>query len=317
MYHTLRYEDDSQLKIVVPTYYGNINCFFIENLAIEKDYEPGCLYLIMAAFEYFPGVDYSVLLLPYGTRQLPLMRQYFTPIPDRPFSAYEKELFVFHKSTFNRTYQVKPFSIEHLPGVRNLIMCSCLKDYLLNDLDQCLEKIEKDKRYRSGRCRKEKPEQNELEAVTLISENQVLGIAIVTRLNDVDFIQRFYEIGTRISLKYHKYSNFGLLLHCVLHPIAKFLSSVFLKEAMRLTERTVLCYKIHPSEVVPYDPSYWQSLCNVLDCLIPLKLVKKVPNKPTILLNTRQQAAEEEAPTKKLKLLITAYAIYVQKINLM
>ncbi|GBM21376.1 Cilia- and flagella-associated protein 61 [Araneus ventricosus] len=276
-YPTLHTESDSDLKITIPIYYGNLNCFFIEHLAIEKDYELGCLYLTMAAFEYFRSVDYCVLLLPYGTKHLPLIRQYFTSVPARPFSVYEKELFVLHKSGFDRVFEVQQFSQIHLQGVRNMIMASCLKDYLLNDLDKCLAS-------------------KEMNAAVLLSGNQVLGIAVVSDTREAEFIRKYYDIASRVNFKYHKYSSQGRLLHCVLHPIAKFLSSIFLKEVMRLTHKTILYYKVYPSHVIPYNSSYWQSLCNVLDCLVPLRFVKKASSKPSITFNFQKE--ENKSATK-------------------
>ncbi|GFT27337.1 cilia- and flagella-associated protein 61 [Nephila pilipes] len=270
---------EDNFKIVIPHYNGKLNCFFIEHLAIEKDYESGCFYLIMAAFEYFLNVDYCVLLLPYGTKHVPLIRQYFTLIPARPFSVYEKELFVFHRSGFNRLFQARRYSENDLLGVQNLIAESCLKDYILNDLDKSLISTNK-----------------EIKAITLISEDQILGIALVSEINEVEFIRKYYDITKRCNLKHHKYRSHGQLLHCVIHPIAKFLSRTFLKELMRLTQKSILYYKVYPTHVIPYNPDYWQSLCNVLDCLVPLKFSKKAPFKPSIQLN--HQRKEEKSETK-------------------
>ncbi|GFY44566.1 cilia- and flagella-associated protein 61 [Trichonephila inaurata madagascariensis] len=278
-YPVMHTEGEDKFKIIIPNFYGECNCFFIEHLAIEKEYEPRCLYLIMATFEYFAGVDYCVLLLPYGTKHVPLIRQYFTSIPARPFSVYEKELFVFHRSGFNRTFQARLYTENELPGVQNLIAGSCLKDYILEDLRQSLTDTDK-----------------KIKAITLISEDQLLGIALVSEIHESEFIRKYYDIGQRCTLKYHKYGNYGQLLHCVIHPIAKYLSSAFFKELMRLTQKSILYYKIYPSHVIPYNPDYWQSLCNVLDCLVPLKFSKKAPSKPSILLN--QQKTEEKSATK-------------------
>ncbi|GFQ69114.1 cilia- and flagella-associated protein 61 [Trichonephila clavata] len=278
-YPVMHTVEQDKFKIIIPNYYGEYNCFFIEHLAIEKEYEPRCLYLMMAAFEYFAGVDYCVLLLPYGTKHVPLIRQYFTSIPARPFSVYEKELFVFHRSGFSRTFQVRQYTENELPGVQNLIAGSCLKDYILEDLAQSL--ISTDKK---------------IKAITLISEDQLLGIALVSEIHENEFIRKYYDIGQRCVLKYHKYGNYGQLLHCVIHPIAKYLSSAFFKELMRLTQKSILYYKVYPSHVIPYNPEYWQSLCNVLDCLVPLNFSKKVPSKPSILLN--QQQTEKRSATK-------------------
>ncbi|XP_071035159.1 uncharacterized protein [Parasteatoda tepidariorum] len=239
-------------------YSGIDNCFFIEQLAVEKKFEHEILNLIQAGFKHFPMMDYSILLLPYGTKQVPLLRQHFSPIPARPFSAYNKELFVFHKAGLNRKYSVRRYQECDLEDIKNLIYNSCLKTYLLDDLNHCLEDADE-----------------ALQGICLISEDQILGIAIVSSSKETDLIRRSYDIAERINVKHHEHTKQGELKHCVLHPIAKSSAKFFLKEVMRISEKSILYYKIYPSHEIYLNPLYWQSLCNILDQLIPLKPVKK------------------------------------------
>lgn len=268
---------ETGLKINIPIYHGDTNCTFIEQLAVEKEYESGSLFLVMAAFEYFPRVDYGILLLPYGTKQVPLLRQFFTQIPARPFSIYDKELFVFHRSGFNEAFKVRRYENNDLHGVLNLIKCSCLKDYLLSDLELCLSENDK-----------------QVDAITLLSGDQIFGIAVISDILEMEFIRKNYDIGDRVNIRYHKYKS-GELLHCVLHPIAKFIAKDFLKEAMRLTGKSIFYYKIFPTHIVPYNPSFWQSLCNILEELMPLRLTQTPPLKLTIALH---QVEEKSSNTQ-------------------
>ncbi|XP_035229362.1 uncharacterized protein LOC118201376 [Stegodyphus dumicola] len=262
------YKED-YLPSTIPVYKENENSLFIEQFAIEKDYESLSLFLIMAAFNYFPKVDYCMLLLPYGTNQVPYLRRHFTQIPARPFCTYDKELYVYHKNGFHLPYQTRRYEKSDYQGTEDLIKCSCLKENLTRDLDKVLI-----------------PSTTQMDAIVLISEDKILGIAIVSEIKKVEIIKRSYDIAEREQLKYHKYRKHGLLLHCVLHPIAKFLSNVFLKEVMRISNKSILYYKIYPSHVIPHNPSLWQSLCNILEHLLPLRPSKKTSSRLSITVNT-------------------------------
>lgn len=259
----------------IPKYNGGTNCFYVEQFAMEQEYQSQCLYLIMAAFQYFPRVDYCMLLLPYGTRQVPHLRFHFSRVPARPFSAFGAELFVYHKAAFNRSYTIRICKKKDVNGVKKLIACSCLKEYLLKDLADSLVSSNK-----------------EMQAVVLLSEGRVFGIAIVKEIKEVEIIRKNYDVAERIDMKYHKYRSQAQLLHCVLHPIFNFFSNMFLKEIMQLCKKSILYYKVYPTHLIPYDPTMWQSLCNVIEHFIPLKPItksshKKSSEKPYFALNVK------------------------------
>ncbi|KAG8195404.1 hypothetical protein JTE90_001416 [Oedothorax gibbosus] len=273
-------EISSGIKIYVPKYHGDINCTFVEHLAIEEEYEHGSLSLIMAAFKYFPRVDYAILLLPYGTKKVPLLRQYFTKVPERPFSRYDKELFVFHKSGFNQEFKVRRYENNDFEGVKTLVRCSCLKDYLLNDLDICLKETDK-----------------HIDAVVLVSDDKIFGITVISEILELEFIRKNYDVGDRVNLRYHKPKSSGELLHCVIHPVALLLSGDFLKETMRLTRKSIIYHKIFPTRIVSYNPSFWQSICNILKNLIPLRLTERSPPKFEIQLREVENKEENSTST--------------------
>lgn len=75
---------------------------------------------------------------------------------------------------------------------------------------------------------------------------QVVGIAIMRKEEDIEYIRSHYNIEDFIYYNHHGRTEHGHLHHFALNPIFSHYSKYFLKEVMRKAHKTSLYYPTYP-----------------------------------------------------------------------
>ena len=103
-----------------------------------------------------------------------------------------------------------------MPGVENLVKSLNLSGNLCKDLEQ----YNKARRNDDG---------TEIQAFVAQCNEQVVGVSIVRREEDIEYIRAHYNIEDFIYYNHHRREEHGHLHHYALNPIFKHYSKHFLK----------------------------------------------------------------------------------------
>ncbi|KAK2147282.1 hypothetical protein LSH36_561g01009 [Paralvinella palmiformis] len=222
-------------KHFLPVYKGENSVFCIQLFCIDERYEMRSCDFLPKAFELFPEDDFCSITVPHLVPEFPLLQQFVRITPRVP-STLAQELYVFGRAGLLRGFKVRQACSSDYQGVEKLVKSLELNDNLLNDLQQ----YNKARRDVDG---------TEIQAFVADCHDQVVGVAIVRREEDIEYIRSHYNIEDFIYYNHHRREEHGHLHHYVLNPIFKHYSKTFLKEILRLGHKTCLYYPLYPGYV--------------------------------------------------------------------
>ncbi|KAL3874225.1 hypothetical protein ACJMK2_037270 [Sinanodonta woodiana] len=243
-------------KRFVPTYYGDSNAFCIQLFCIDERYEMRSVDFLAKTFSCFPDRDFCIITVPHLVPEFPLIQE-FVRVTPRCLSTLSQELYVFHKSGLLKDFKVRPACTSDYSGVEELVKNIDLHENLLKDLQQY------------NRARRDN-DGTELQAFVAESQKHIVGIAIIRREEDIEYLRSHYNIEDFIYYNHHKRDEHGHLHHYALNPIFNHLSKHFLKEILRLGHKTCLYYPLYPSYT---DKSVVEkhSLIGALPNMVPVR----------------------------------------------
>ncbi|XP_064621787.1 cilia- and flagella-associated protein 61-like isoform X2 [Lineus longissimus] len=248
-------------KRFVPEYYGEANAFSIQLFCIDERFEMRSADFLNKAFELFPNLDFVIITVPHLVPEFPLLQQFVRVTPRTP-SVLSQELYIFNKSGLIKNFDVRPACTKDLAGVEKLVQTIELHENLLDDLKQ-FNKMRRDS------------DGTEIQAFVAECLGQVVGIAIIRREEDIEFIRSHYNIEDFIYFNHHRRDEHGHLHHFALNPIFAHYSKYFLKEVLRLGHKTCLYYPVYPPYV---DKQVLQkhSLVSALNDMVPVRSRRQI-----------------------------------------
>ncbi|KAF5296312.1 hypothetical protein FQA39_LY12529 [Lamprigera yunnana] len=240
-------EDD----VVVPTYLGNINAFTLELSVSQIEHETESIPLLLeAAFECYPDREYCVISLPSTCPPFPTL-DHFVHIAPRSTSIYAHELYVVHKNAINSNFKVRASKISDVEAVQNLTKNVMLRHALMDH-------------FLSAVC-----EGEDFLSYVLMTEDKVVGVAVVRGECEYEYINSHYDFSKWIVDDHHKKTSFGVLLHLVLSPIFLRQCRFFLKEILRLSDYSVMSYRVKPVDTNTLFRV--RPLCGAISYMIPVR----------------------------------------------
>ncbi|XP_025103771.1 cilia- and flagella-associated protein 61-like isoform X2 [Pomacea canaliculata] len=243
-------------KRFVPKYNGRQNCFSIQLFCIDEGHEMRSCDFLPEAFSFFPDYDYCIITVPHLVPELPLIQNFVRVTPRCP-SILPHELYIFHRAGLLKNFSVKPARSEDYSSVETLVKNIQLNENLLADLTQ----------YNiAGRD----PDGTEIQAYVAKCQNQTVGVAILRREEDIEYIRSHYNIEDFIYYNHHRREDHGHLHHFVLNPIFAHLTKHFLKEILRLSHKTCVYYPLYPRYSSKETLSRHSVVC-CLGALVPVR----------------------------------------------
>lgn len=235
----------------IPKLYGEVNAFTLELAAAHPYHEVESLNLLLeAAFECFPCRDYCVLSIPSTCPPFPLLNN-FTRVTPRPVSPYPQELYVVHRNVVLSNISVRVAIRTDIPAVVQLTYYMVSPEKLIENFTSA---VYEDDNYR---------------AFVLLSEDQIVGAAVLREEEDFEYLKTHYELMYWLDENHHKAGSYGLIEYLVLSPIFQRHSRFFLKEIHRLSDYSALYYCIFPSDTVNIQKG--RPLCCAISDLIPIR----------------------------------------------
>ncbi|KAK7103337.1 cilia- and flagella-associated protein 61-like [Littorina saxatilis] len=219
-------------KRFVPTYNGGPNAFSIQLFCIDERYEMRSCDFMPKAFSLFTDYDFCVVTVPHLVPEFPLIQNFVRITPRCP-STLPQELYAFHRSGLLKNFVVRPACSGDFAAVQNLVKNILLNENLLQDLTQ----YNKARRDTDG---------TEIQAYIAECQKQIVGVAIIRREEDIEYIRSHYNIEDFIYFNHHRREDHAHLHHLALNPIFSHLTKHFIKEILRLSNKTCLYYPLYP-----------------------------------------------------------------------
>ncbi|KAJ8916545.1 hypothetical protein NQ315_000187 [Exocentrus adspersus] len=219
--------DSTRTKLAqkIPKFLGEDSAFCLEVAAAHPDHEAGLIMLFESAFECFPDREYLVMSMPC-TVPMKKLSSFFSRIAPRPDGAFPYEVFVMHKNTMLTKIKVEPARSRHEQQIRRLLATIPNQYYIQHQFEA----------YRQS-------PNNPYSAYVMLSGDQVVAFALLTEENDVNFLQRNYDLASVVTMGMYKSGTHGLLETLVLSPIFEVHAKFFLRELHRLSDFSILYYK--------------------------------------------------------------------------
>lgn len=208
------------------------SAFCIQLFCIDEKYEMRSLDLLPAVFELFPDKDYCILTVPHLVPEFPLLQSFIRVTP-RKHSTLSQELYIFHRWGLIESFHVRPCIAEDKEGVKSLVAQVNGADDIMRDVQQYIS----DRRDTDG---------TEMQCFVAKSMDQVVGIALLRREEDIEYIRSHYNIEDFIYFNHHRRDEHAHLHHFALNPVFQQYSKHFLKEVLRLAHKSCLYYPVYP-----------------------------------------------------------------------
>ncbi|KAK3093002.1 hypothetical protein FSP39_009876 [Pinctada imbricata] len=246
-------------KRFVPTYKGAANAFSIQLFCIDERYEMRSTDFLSQCFSLFPDLDFCVITVPHLVPEFPLIQEFMRVTPRCP-STLSQELYSFYRAGLIKNFKARLACSSDYNAVEKLVSSIDLNDKLLSDLTQ----YNKARRDEDG---------TEIQAFVAECMGQIVGVAIIRREEDIEYIRSHYNIEDFIYYNHHKREEHGHLHHFALNPIFKHLSKYFIKEIFRLGHKTCLYYPLYPAYVSKETSTH---LSGHLNDMVPVRARRQI-----------------------------------------
>ncbi|XP_059138560.1 cilia- and flagella-associated protein 61-like isoform X3 [Physella acuta] len=249
------------IKRFVPTYYGLPNAFSIQLFCIAEQYEMRSFDFLPKAFSKFPDRDFCIITVPHMVPEFPLIQNFVRVTPKCP-SILPQELYVFHRSGLLKNFKVRQAVSGDYEAVEKLVATIDGKEKIMADLKQ----FNTARRDNDG---------TEIQSYVGECLGQIVGVAIMRREEDIEFIRSHYNIEDFIYFNHHSREEHGHLHHFVLNPVFSHFTKHFFKEILRLSKKTSLYYPLYP----PYSTDTAvgkHSLITGLSSLVPVRARRQI-----------------------------------------
>ncbi|XP_076099520.1 cilia- and flagella-associated protein 61-like isoform X2 [Mytilus galloprovincialis] len=248
-------------KRFVPIYKGAQNAFSIQLFCIDERYEMRSSDFLSSAFELFPQYDFCVITVPHLVPEFPLI-QGFVRITPRSPSTLPQELYVFHRSGLLKDFHVRPVCSKDLKGIEELVKTINFNENLIKDIQQ----FNKARRDEDG---------TEIKAFVAQCQDQIVGVAVIRREENIEYIRSHYNIEDFIYYNHHKREEHGHLHHFALNPVFTHMSKMFIKEILRQGKKTSLYFPLYPA-YTNKEAVDQHSLVTSLNDMVPVRARRQI-----------------------------------------
>ncbi|MGH0137710.1 UNVERIFIED_CONTAM: hypothetical protein FKN15_036573 [Acipenser sinensis] len=177
--------------------------------------------------------DLCIITVPHLVPEFPLLQRCVRAIPFHT-STLSQELYIFHRSGLLKSFTVRQAKSSDKPGVESLIKELDMHETILKDFE-IFNQTRRD------------PDGTPVQAFVAEVLHQIVGIAIIRNEEDITYIRSHFNIEDFIYFSHHRQEEHGQIFHFVLNPIFQHNTKHFLKEILRLSDKSCLYYPVYPS----------------------------------------------------------------------
>ncbi|XP_023215289.1 cilia- and flagella-associated protein 61-like isoform X2 [Centruroides sculpturatus] len=232
------------------------NCFCIHFYYIKEEYKTRSIEFLFSAFEKYENIDHCIITVPHSLPEFPLLK-HFVMLTPRPNSLFPHNLYLCHKASLYSHFQVRYAVPTDLPKITSLIKTLKGSKKIINDVIQ----------YFDAGCDERR---RKLHALVALNINQIIGIVVLRNKDELDTINLHYFLENFMQFEYHGDKDYGHVIHCLLVPMFRNFSRMFLKEILRITKKMTLHYTIYPTHTINTSLEY-NALISPLEEFQPVK----------------------------------------------
>ncbi|KYN10877.1 Uncharacterized protein C20orf26 like protein [Trachymyrmex cornetzi] len=237
---------------VFPTPDGEINAFVLEMFATRDEMRPHWSHdFLEAAFNCFPHLEYCAILLPFS-HPCHQFLQHFVRVPLRCNRDFPMTVYVLHRAVVCEELTCRRARTQDREAIERLLFTTSTKREVLADFDFAVNPLQAVQR----------------DCFVFESNDTMLGLAILCTERQVNFVTNHYHIEDYVSVQSIPQNDYGRLLHFVLMPIFSAYHRFFFCEIARLSELTVIFYRLHHKDETVLTWIY--PLVSCLNDMIPV-----------------------------------------------
>ncbi|GAB1286987.1 Cilia- and flagella-associated protein 61 [Apodemus speciosus] len=231
-----------------PLYLGDSAAFCIQLFCIDERYEASL----------FPDKNFCLISVPHLTPEFVLIQNFVKVVPFNNCTL-DHDLYVFHRAGLLRSITIRLAKFLDTPGVEKLVSTLLLSTKILDDLAQYNEAARD-------------PDGTALQVFVAEVADQIVGIAVIRKEMDIEYIRSHYNIEDFIYFSHHQQEEHGRLNHFALNPIFRHYTKFFLKEILRLGYKSCLYYPVYSqAREGKLQSSHSHSLTSALHYLVPVR----------------------------------------------
>ncbi|XP_050550460.1 cilia- and flagella-associated protein 61 [Spodoptera frugiperda] len=202
----------TNFKVEPQRFQGAPNAFLLELYAMHPAYDERYSFdMLEAAFEMFPNRDYCIMSIPTNQTSFPLL-EHFTLVTPYGFKMryINESLYVAHVNSVRGKISVRPGEANDVKALKSILEYAPRKDNLIDLFKSTLSS-------------------HVLQAFTLLSQNQPMGVVVIGPLEDGTAIRTQYDLEPEPR----KPGTDGTILAGVLSPVFEPHARWFMRELLR------------------------------------------------------------------------------------
>ncbi|KYM93723.1 Uncharacterized protein C20orf26 like protein [Cyphomyrmex costatus] len=233
---------------VFPTPNGEINAFVLEMFATRDEMRPHWSHdFLEAAFDCFPHLEYCATLLRFS-HPCHQFLQHFVRVPLRCNRDFPMTLYILHRAVLREEITCRHARTQDREAIERLLFTTSTKREVLIDFDVAMDPLQ--------------ALQRDLNCFVFESNDTILGLAILCAERQVNFVKNHFHIEDYVSVESIPQNDYRRLLHFVLMPIFSTYHRFFFREIARLSELTIIFYRLHHK-----DETTLTWICPLISCL--------------------------------------------------
>lgn len=268
-----------------PQYFGESNCFSLQLFCIDELFEMRSADFLPEVFKLFPGKEFAVITVPHFVQEFPLL-QHFVRVTPKNSKLVSQELYIFHRGGLLHDFVVRPVVTKDTEQITNLVTSLSANLDILKDI----EIFNAARRDFHG-----------LEVHAFVAEclGQIVGVAIVRREEEIEYIRSHYNIEDFIYFNHHRRDEHGHIHHFCLNPVFQHYTKQFFKEILRQGHKSCLYY---PVEQNSDENTKKHSLITGINYLVPVRARRQIVYPLDEL--------KQNAPSQRIVKKMPPYALY-------
>lgn len=210
------------------------NAIVINLFCIDENYESRSGDFLRYAFKLFPEKEYIILTQPHTIPESSLL-QLFIQIPKKHGSSFEHVLYLLHKDTLMfSSLMVRRSKVADVFDLKPFLQDCSDKETVEKDMLEGIKDLSSKKIVFSVFC-----------------EEVIIGIYVLTKNVNLHYYSSHFCLQDHLLLTEHSKDSHTRLLHAVLNPLFTKYTRYFLKEILRLTNKTALYFETHERTLLP------------------------------------------------------------------
>ncbi|XP_011864945.1 PREDICTED: cilia- and flagella-associated protein 61-like [Vollenhovia emeryi] len=202
------------------------NVFVLEMFATRDGTRPHCSHdLLEAAFDCFPHLEYCAVLLPFSHPSYQFLQHFVVffmqRVPLRCNRDFPMTLYLVHRAALREEMRCRRARVQDREAIEELLLTVSARHEVLADFHR-----------------------SHLDCFVFESNDTMLGLAILCAESEVNLVTNHYHIEDYVSVRSIPQDGYRRLLHFVLMPIFSAYHRFFFREIARLSELTVLFYRL-------------------------------------------------------------------------